>query len=284
VARALDGETAALLVQSPNWLGVIEDVPAAAEAAHAAGALLVVAADPFALGVLEAPGRQGADVVVGEGQGLGNALSLGGPYLGFLASRREHIRRMPGRIIGRSADAEGRTAYVMVLQTREQHIRREKATSNLCTNQGLNALAATVYLSAVGRGGFLGAARACFQKAHYAARRIEALPGYRIAFGAPFFHEFAVRTPVEASRIAREGLDEGLLAGIPLDTHPLGRALPAELEPARLLLVAVTETRTREEIDRLVALLARVGGGETRGTGARRAPSRRRATEPAPAG
>jgi glycine dehydrogenase subunit 1 len=284
LARALGTDAAALLVQSPNWLGAIEDVPAAAEAARAAGALLVVAADPFALGVLEAPGRQGADVVVGEGQGLGNALSLGGPYLGFLASRREHIRRMPGRIIGRSVDAEGRTAYVMVLQTREQHIRREKATSNLCTNQGLNALAATIYLSAIGRGGFLEAARACFQKAHYAARRIAALPGYGLAFGAPFFHEFAVRTPVEPSVLARAGLEEGLLAGIPLDAHPLGRSLPAELEPERLLLVAVTETRTREEIDRLVALLARAGGGRGRTAGGRAAPERRRAPEPAGAG
>ncbi|HEY7530202.1 MAG TPA: aminomethyl-transferring glycine dehydrogenase subunit GcvPA [Gemmatimonadota bacterium] len=284
LARALGDGPAALLVQSPNWVGVVEDVPAAAEAARAAGALLVVAADPFALGVLEAPGRHGADVVVGEGQGLGNPLSLGGPYLGFLASRREHIRRMPGRIIGRSVDAEGRTAYVMVLQTREQHIRREKATSNLCTNQGLNALAATIYLSAVGRSGFLAAARACFQGAHYAARRIAALPGYALAFEAPFFHEFAVRTPVEPSRIAREGLEAGLLAGIPLDTHPLGRSLPAELEPERLLLVAVTETRTRDEIERLVALLARVGGGRTASAGGRAAPERWRAPAPAGAG
>ena len=256
--RMLDGETAAVLLQSPSFLGVVEDVPAAAELAHAAGALLVVCAEPFSLGLLEAPGRQGADVVVGEGQGLGNALSLGGPYLGFLAARRSSIRHMPGRIIGKSVDSEGRPAYVMVLQTREQHIRREKATSNICTNQGLNALAAAIYLCAVGREGFLQASRACFHKAHHAARRIAELPGYALACDAPFFNEFAVRTPVAPSRICRAALDDGILAGLPLDEYPLRNALRG-VEPERTLLVAVTEKRTRAEIDRLIETLSRFG-------------------------
>ena len=263
--RRLDGETAAVLLQSPNFFGVIEDVPAIAAAAHAAGSLLVVCAEPFSLGLLEPPGNLEADIAVGEGQGLGNALSLGGPYLGFLATRRRFIRQMPGRIIGKSLDAEGRTAFVMVLQTREQHIRREKATSNICTNQGLNALAATIYLSTVGKRGFLQASRACFQKAHYAARRIRELPGYGLAFDAPFFNEFAVRTPVAPSRICREALAAGILAGIPLDTHPLRQALGAEgLETERTLLVAVTEKRTRAEIDRLLEVLGGFAAGPRR--------------------
>jgi glycine dehydrogenase subunit 1 len=268
----LDGDAAALLVQSPNYYGVVEDLPALAEVAHAAGALLAVAADPFALGVLEAPGRLGADIVVGEGQGLGNALSLGGPYVGFFATRKQHIRQMPGRIIGRSVDSDGRTAFVMVLQTREQHIRREKATSNICTNQGLNALAATLYLSLVGKTGFLQAARACFQKAHYAARRIAQLPGYALALNAPFFSEFAVTTPVAPSTICREGLAAGLLAGIPLDEHPLRAELGASgPDPDRTLLVAVTEKRTRAEIDRLVDVLSRFAEEPRRGRGGERA-------------
>jgi glycine dehydrogenase subunit 1 len=260
--RQLDGETAAVLLQSPNFFGVVEDVAAVAEIAHEAGALLVVCADPFSLGVLESPGNQGADIVVGEGQGLGNALSLGGPYVGFLATRKQFIRQMPGRIIGRSVDSEGQMAFVMVLQTREQHIRREKATSNICTNQGLNALAATVYLCAVGKQGFLEASRASFQKAHYAAARIRELPGYDLAFEAPFFNEFAVRTPVEPSRICGAALADGVLSGIPLDDYPLRDSFSSPaLEPDRTLLVAVTEKRTREEIDRLVAALARFAGG-----------------------
>ncbi|HEY7462641.1 MAG TPA: aminomethyl-transferring glycine dehydrogenase subunit GcvPA [Gemmatimonadota bacterium] len=276
LARRLDGGVAAALVQSPNYYGVVEDIPALAEAAQAAGALLAVSADPFSLGVLEAPGRLGADIVVGEGQGLGNALSLGGPYVGFFATRRQHIRQMPGRIIGRSADSEGRPAFVMVLQTREQHIRREKATSNICTNQALNALAATIYLSLVGKTGFLQAARACFQKAHYAAERIRRLGGYGLAFEGPFFHEFAVRTPVAPSEICREGLAAGLLAGIPLDEHPLRAELGSSApDPDRTLLIAVTEKRTRDEIDRLVELLTRFAGAPKRERGSGRTPPER---------
>jgi glycine dehydrogenase subunit 1 len=271
----LEEQAGAVLLQSPNFFGVIEDVAAVAEVAHEAGALLVVSAEPFSLGLLEPPGVLGADIVVGEGQGLGNALSLGGPYLGFLAAHRKFIRQMPGRIIGKSVDSEGEPAYVMVLQTREQHIRREKATSNICTNQGLNALAATIYLCAVGKEGFLEASRACFQKAHYAARRIAELPGYGLAFEAPFFNEFAVMTPVPPTRICQEARSSGILAGIPLDEHPLREALglpgagpdvgssvrwPIAEDLERMLLIAVTEKRTREEIDRLVAVLARFAG------------------------
>ncbi len=277
LARRLDGETAGLLVQSPGFYGVVEDLPALAEAVHAAGALLAVCADPFSLGVLEAPGKLGADIVVGEGQGLGNALSLGGPYVGFFATRKQHIRQMPGRIIGRSVDSEGRPAFVMVLQTREQHIRRERATSNICTNQGLNALAATLYLSLVGKTGFLEASRACFQKAHYAAQRVRRLPGYALALDGPFFNEFAVKTPVAPSAICREGLAAGLLAGIPLDEHPLRHELGGSApDPNRTLLVAVTEKRTRAEIDRFVEVLSRFAGGPRRGRGGER-------TETAPA-
>lgn len=261
--RRITGDTAAVLLQSPNFFGVVEDLPAVAQIVHEAGALLVVSADPFSLGVLEAPGHLGADVVVGEGQGLGSPLSLGGPYLGFLAARKAHIRRIPGRIIGRGLDYEGRPGFVMVLQTREQHIRREKATSNICTNQGLNALAATIYLSLVGKHGFLQAARACFQKAHYAARRIAAIPGYELAFEAPFFNEFAVRTPVPPAEICRAGGEAGVLPGIPLDAYPLRSAFDASADLDSILLVAVTEKRTREEIDRLVDVLASAARGRS---------------------
>lgn len=255
VAAALDEETSVVIIQSPNFFGVIEDQSAVIGAAHEAGALVVVVADPHSLGLLVPPGAHGADIVVGEGQALGNALSLGGPYFGFLAARKKFIRQMPGRIMGRSEDLNGQSAYVMVLQTREQHIRREKATSNICTNQGLNALAATVYMATLGKTGFRQAAEHSFATAHYAARKIAALPGYDLRFASPFFKEFAITTPAPPSEIVDRGRDAGLLCGLAGDRYPLADALDG-IDMGRLLLIAATEQRTREEVDRLVGHLA----------------------------
>jgi glycine dehydrogenase subunit 1 len=247
VAEMVDSGTACLVVQQPNFFGCVEPLRALGEAAKRVGALLVVAADPIALGLLEAPGAQEADVVVAEGQPLGLGMNYGGPLLGVFAAKEQYVRKMPGRLVGESRDHEGRTGYVLTLQTREQHIRRERATSNICTNQGLCMLAATAYLSVMGRQGVAGVARQCLQKAHYAQERIASLPGFRPAFDAPFFKEFTVRCPQSPEEIVAQLAAQGILAG-----YPLGRHFP---ELADCLLLAVTEQRTKDEIDRLVEAL-----------------------------
>lgn len=249
--EAISETTAALVVQSPNFFGCIEDGAALAQIAHARGALLVVAiAEPLGLGLLTPPGAYGADIVTGEGQPLGNALNFGGPYLGIIATRERFVRRMPGRLVGRTVDTEGRPGYVLTLQTREQHIRRARATSNICTNESLNALAAAVYLATLGREGIQRVAELNVRKAHYARSRIEKIPGYQIAFDAPGFNEFVVRCPVSPAEINRRLLHHGILGGL-----PLGRFYP-DLDDCWLL--CVTEQRTRAEIDRLVSLLEEI--------------------------
>jgi len=246
--RALGDDVAALIIQSPNFFGCLEDGQALAKIAHTRGALLVVAiADPISLGLVRPPGEYDADIVTGEGQALGNALNFGGPYLGMIATRESFVRRLPGRLAGRTVDTEGRPGYVLTLQTREQHIRRAKATSNICTNEALNALIAAVYLSTLGRRGIQDVAELNARKAHYARERIAALPGYRLAFAAPAFNEFVVRCPLPPEEINRRLLGDQILGGL-----PLGRFYP-DLRDGWL--VCVTETRTRAEIDRLVGCL-----------------------------
>jgi glycine dehydrogenase subunit 1 len=247
-ARKLCGpRTAALVVQSPNFYGAIEDVAAAAEIAHAAGASLVVVADPVNLGMLEAPGRLGADVVVGEGQGLGVPLSYGGPYLGVFAAKQDFVRRMPGRLVGATVDRDGRRGFVLTLQTREQHIRRDKATSNICTNVALCALMATIYVATLGKRGLARVGELSAAKAHYAADRLTQVPGVSLRFDAPFFKEFTLRLPKPPERVAARLARAKILAGVPL------KAFDRRL--ADCLLVAVTEKRTKEEIDLFVDAL-----------------------------
>jgi len=248
VEQRITRETACLVIQQPNFLGSIEDVAALATIAQAAGAAVVVAANPIALGLLAPPGEQGADICVGEGQPLGLGMNLGGPLLGFMAAKNAYLRRMPGRLVGQTRDRDGRIGYCLTLQTREQHIRRERATSNICTNQGLMMLAATTYLATMGRQGLREVATQCVQKAHYAAARLAEVPGYSLAFDAPFFHEFVLRCPKPATEIAATLAERGILAG-----YPLGREYP---DLADGLLVAVTEQRTRAEIDTFAAALA----------------------------
>ena len=244
--QALAAEPAALVVQSPDFLGVIHDLKPLAEAAHAAGALLVAVVDPISLGLLRRPGDVGADVVVGEGQPLGNPRSFGGPGFGFMATRLKHVRRMPGRLVGEAVDRRGRRGYVLTLQAREQHIRRARATSNICTNHAHAALRAAVYLSLMGPHGLRRVAELCLGKAHYAAERLAGLPGVSLRFeDAPFFKEFVIDLDgVSASELRADVLQRGIDPGL-----DLGR-FDASLD--RSLLVAVTEQRTREEIDRLV--------------------------------
>ena len=246
--RVVGARTAALVVQAPNFYGCLEDVAAAGEVAHAAGALLIVVSDPVNLGVLEAPGRQGADVVVGEGQGLGVPLGFGGPYLGVFAAKQEFVRRLPGRLVGATVDADGARGFALTLQTREQHIRRAKATSNICTNVALCALMATIYLSTLGKQGLVRVGELSTAKAHYAARRLGEIPGVALRFAQPFFKEFALRLPKSPSSVVAKLAKKRILPGVPLKTYD--RTL------ADCLLVAVTEQRTREEIDAYAAALA----------------------------
>jgi glycine dehydrogenase subunit 1 len=247
-ARQLVGaKTAALVVQTPNFYGCLEDVAAAAEIAHAAGALLVVVADPVNLGVLEGPGKLGADIVVGEGQGLGVPVGFGGPNLGVFAAKSELVRRMPGRLVGATVDRDGKRGFVLTLQTREQHIRRAKATSNICTNVALCALMATIYLSTLGRRGLVKVGELSTAKAHYAAERLAKIPGASLRFNAPFFKEFALKLPKAPDRVIPRLAKQGFLAGVPLKTFD--RAL------TDCLLVAVTEKRTKAEIDAFAAAL-----------------------------
>jgi len=250
LGQLVSQSTACVVVQHPNFFGCLEDVQSAADVAHQAGALLVQVFDPISLGVLRPPGQLGTDIAVAEGQCLGNHLSYGGPYLGIIACREQFVRRMPGRLVGQTVDRRGRRCWVLTLQTREQHIRREKATSNICTNQGLLALRAAVYLAVMGPHGLRSVAELCVQKAAYAIRRLAADGNIALAFPRPTFKEFALRlrhTNIE-KRLA-EAQQEGILAGV-----PLGRWYP---DRADCLLVAVTEKRTKDQIDRLCALLTK---------------------------
>jgi glycine dehydrogenase subunit 1 len=250
-AVAVDNRTAAVVVQSPNFFGCIEDLKSIARAAHQAGALLIVAvAEPLSLGILEPPGRCGADIVVGEGQALGIPLSFGGPYLGLFATLEKYVRQMPGRLVGEAYDHHGNRGYVLTLSTREQHIRREKATSNICTNQGLFALMATIYLATMGRRGLQEVARQNLQKSHYAAKKIAGINGYGLKYTAPFFNEFVVKTPIAAAEVVDRLIDKEIVAGLPLEGY-----YPDMRDS---LLICVTETAKREAIDRLASELGRI--------------------------
>lgn len=249
-----EGGAAALLVQYPDYFGLIQDLEPIAQLIHGAGGLLITAADPVALPLLRSPGDAGADIVVGEGQSMGISLSYGGPYAGFMASRLKYARKMPGRIIGRTVDRAGQTGYVMTLQTREQHIRREKATSNICTNQALMALANTVYLSLMGEEGFREISSQCFQKSHYLYSGLLGIEGVEPVFGdTHFFREFAVRFPIPAVEVLEDLSSAGILAGLPL--QELGEGV---------MLVTATEKRTKEEMDSYISAVGSICTGEVR--------------------
>ncbi len=250
-ACAPDEAPGALVVQYPNYLGCLEDLDAARQAADALGALLVVALDPVAAGLLRPPGERGADVVVGEGQALGTPLSFGGPYLGLFACRLDHVRRLPGRLVGETVDVEGRRAYVSTLRTREQDIRRARASSNVCTNQTLIAVACAIQMAWLGTSGLRELALRCARATRYTRKSLLAIEGVEPLVGAPTLREFAVRLPVDPALVVDRMIDEGFLAGIALDEEAAGG-----LEPG--LLVAATERRTRHQIDAYATAMAKV--------------------------
>ena len=247
LAAALDDDVGAVFLQQPNYLGAVEDLEPLISEARSRGALAVVACDPMALGILAPPGELGADVVVGEGQPLGNRLDFGGPSFGFFAAREEHLRRMPGRIAGETTDADGRRGFVLTLQTREQHIRREKATHNICTAQALNALAATIHLSWLGRQGFAELGELLVRRTGYARERLAAIPGVELVHSQPVVREFAVQLDAPVGQVIERCAQQGVNPG-----HPLDEDFP---EIPNGLLVAITERRDREDIDRLEDVL-----------------------------
>ena len=247
---ALQEDIAGVLIQNPNFFGGIEKAEEIVQLAHAKGALVAMSVNPVSLGLLKSPGECGADIVVGEGQPFGNPLNYGGPYLGFLACRDKFVRRMPGRIVGITTDKNGKRGFVLTLQAREQHIRREKATSNICSNEALCALAFTMHLSALGKTGLKELANLNLQNAHYAAQEIAKIPGMKLAFSGPFFHEFVIETTVEPARVNAMLLKDQIIGGL-----ELARFYP-ELD--RHLLFCVTETKSKADIDRLVARLGEI--------------------------
>lgn len=249
VKKKIDATTSAVVVQHPNFFGCLEEVDAIARATKDAGAMFVVSFDPVSVGLLKKPGDYGADIAVAEGQCLGNYLTFGGPYLGLLACREEFVRKMPGRLIGQTTDRHGNRCWVLTLQTREQHIRREKATSNICTNQALLALRAAVYLTAVGPHGLRETAELCARKAHYAAEQLTKVAGVKLAFDRPFFKEFVVETKGDAQKLVADLAKSGILAGLPLGRY--------DKRWANRLTIAVTEKRSKGEIDALVSAMAK---------------------------
>jgi glycine dehydrogenase subunit 1 len=251
LSQRIDGDTACVVVQYPDVFGNIRDFTALAEAAHAAGALLVmVTSEIVALGALKPPGEMGADIFAGEGQSLGNALNFGGPYLGLFATRDKFVRQMPGRLAGETTDVHGRRGYVLTLSTREQHIRREKATSNICTNSGLCALAFTIHLALLGEGGIGRLAALNHEAAIKTAARLAAVGGIEV-LNDSFFNEFALKLPVPAAPVVNRLAEDGILAGV-----PASRLFPEESALERVLLVAASELTRDEEIETLAAALA----------------------------
>ena len=240
-------ETACVLIQQPNFFGYLEQMERWEQLAHGHGALLCVSADPVAAALFKPPGAYQADIATAEGQALGIPPNFGGPYVGMFACRQEHLRQMPGRIVGRTTDANGETGYVLTLQTREQHIRRERATSNICTSTALVGLMATIYVACMGKRGMRELAELCYQKAHYAADLIARLPGYRLAFDGAFFQEFVVICPKTPAETNRALLERGIIGGLDISEQiPNG------------MLVCVTEMNGRQEIDALAAALGEV--------------------------
>ena len=246
----INDNTALVIVQYPDFFGRVYDFTRLIEIAHEKSALVCVAANPTALGLFKTPGEMGADIVVGEGQPLGIPLSFGGPYLGIFTTRKQYIHKMAGRLVGETVDSRGQRAFVLTLTAREQHIKRERAISNICSNQGLMALAATVYLSLLGQTGLRQVAQLCYHKAHYAAEKISQVKGFSTCFDTPFFHEFSVCCPRPVSEVNNHLLEHGFIGG-----YDLGQDYPSLKDH---MLVAVTEMNTREEIEALVSALAEV--------------------------
>ena len=244
---SISEETAAVVVQTPNFFGSVQDFSALADKLHQHGALLIVSCYPIALGLVRSPGEMGADIAVGEGQSLGNTLSFGGPYFGFIATRKRYIRNMPGRIVGETVDKEGRRGYVLTLQAREQHIKRHKATSNICSNQSLCALRGLIFVAALGKKGFQDLAALNYDKAQYAKSLLSGIKGVSVLNGGATFNEFTLSLPKEAAGVVERLLSSGVAAGVPLGEYYPGMD--------NALVVTVTEKRTKGEIDRLAALL-----------------------------
>ena len=248
ILQSIDNDTAAIILQNPNFFGCIDDVSDLVNAAHDKGALVICSCYPVSLGLLKTPGAMGVDIVIGEGQSLGLPLSFGGPYLGFMATRREFIRKMPGRIVGETTDAEGRRGFVLTLQAREQHIRRDKATSNICTNESLCALRALIYLSLLGPKGLQEVAQLCADKASYAYQRLTAIPEVKAHFQSKwFFNEFVLELPCDAADVIAHLIEKGFAAGFPLSRYYRNMD--------NCILIAVTEKRTRQEIGMLAEAL-----------------------------
>lgn len=249
-AKQLDNTVGAVLLQNPNFFGCLDDLTDVIAQTHSAGAIAVVSAYPISLGVVKTPGEMDADIVTGDGQSLGLPLSFGGPYLGFMATKKKYVRNMPGRIVGATTDGQGRRGYVLTLQAREQHIRREKAASNICTNMQLCALRSVIYLSLLGKDGFADVARQCMDRAGYAWTRLKAIKGIEPLYDRPFFNEFALKLPKDASEVVSDLISEGIAAGFPAGRYYEGME--------NVLLVACTEKRTKKEIDILAAKLESV--------------------------
>ena len=245
----LEEGTACLLVQQPNFFGYLEDLADLSERAHSQGALLVVSSDPIALGMFKPPGDYDADIVVAEGQSLGVPPSYGGPYVGIFACKERYLRQMPGRIVGKTVDTQGRTGYVLTLQAREQHIRRERATSNICTSVALISLTATAYMAALGKRGMRHIAELCYHKAHYCASLIDQIPGYSLPVEGAFFREFVIRCPLPPATINQRLLERTIIGGLDVSSWvPDG------------MLLCLTEMNTRQEIEALTKALAEIGG------------------------
>ncbi|MDD5459493.1 MAG: aminomethyl-transferring glycine dehydrogenase subunit GcvPA [Phycisphaerae bacterium] len=244
----LDEHTGAVIVQNPNFFGCIDDISDIAQAAHEKGALLIVSTYPISLGILKTPGAMGADIVTGEGQSMGMPMSFGGPYLGYMATKKQYVRKMPGRIVGQTTDIQGRRGFVLTLQAREQHIRRDKATSNICTNEALCALTSLVYMSLLGKEGLRQTSQLCANKANYAFKRLSAIPGVKPHFSTKwFFNEFVLDLPCDATDVIGRLIEKGFAAGFPLGRYYKGME--------NSILIAVTEKRTKEQIGMLAETL-----------------------------
>lgn len=243
----LNSEVAGVIIQNPNFLGSLEEIDDIEKYVHKNGSIYILDVYPISLGILKSPGEAGADIAIGEGQSLGNHMCFGGPGFGFITTREKYLRKLPGRIVGQTADRQGNRAYVLTLQAREQHIRRENASSNICSNQALNTLAALIYLTLMGKKGIKQAAELCYKKSHYAYSKISSLKGYKTVFNGPFFNEFVIDSYADPEKMNDQLLDNGLIGG-----YPIGEYYP---EYKNSILYCVTEMNSKEEIDKLVECL-----------------------------